>query len=175
MRWVPISLLSLVAAGVCMTATAATSSSVVPLPTSNVPLSQGGRATPLRAGGVPHGAIDLVTSCSSSPSTFPTTNSRRFWPRRTPFCSRSGFLDRSPWTQRRRERQRRTSRDRARRQRAAARTRPPDRPGRGVEGRAPAAARRRLGSFKRASLGAWSKPSLGEMVRALCDSRKLRH
>ena len=50
MRWVPVSLSSLVAAVACMTATAATSSTVVPLPTSNVPLPQGGKATPLRAG-----------------------------------------------------------------------------------------------------------------------------
>jgi hypothetical protein len=49
MRRVIVSLSSLVAAVACVAATAATST-VVPLPTSNVPLPQGGKATPLRAG-----------------------------------------------------------------------------------------------------------------------------
>jgi hypothetical protein len=42
--------LSSLVAVACMTATAATSSSVVPLPTSNLLWPEGGKATPLRAG-----------------------------------------------------------------------------------------------------------------------------
>jgi hypothetical protein len=49
MRWVPVFLLSF-AAVACWAATAATSSGVVPLPTSNLPLPEGGVASPLRAG-----------------------------------------------------------------------------------------------------------------------------
>ncbi len=49
MRRVVVSLSSLVAVA-CVTAAGATSSTVVPLPTSNLPLPEGGKATPLRAG-----------------------------------------------------------------------------------------------------------------------------
>jgi hypothetical protein len=49
MRRVVVSLSSLVAVA-CVTAAGATSSAIVPLPTSNLPLPQGGKATPLRAG-----------------------------------------------------------------------------------------------------------------------------
>jgi hypothetical protein len=49
MRRVLVSLSSLVAVA-CVTAAGASSSTVVPLPTCNVPLPQGGKASPLRAG-----------------------------------------------------------------------------------------------------------------------------
>jgi hypothetical protein len=49
MRRVIVSLSSLVAVA-CVTAAGAMSSGVVPLPTSNLPLPEGGKASPLRAG-----------------------------------------------------------------------------------------------------------------------------
>jgi hypothetical protein len=49
MRRVVVSLSSLVAVA-CVTAAGAMSSGVVPLPTSKVPLPEGGKASPLRAG-----------------------------------------------------------------------------------------------------------------------------